>query len=140
MIRVFLDANVLFSASQSPAGRSALLITFSENGHCVCLASRHAIAEAQRNLEARYPHALERFEDIVSKLTIVREGTPSTRQWALQYGLPENDIPILAAAVQAKAHVLVTGDKTHFGHLFGKTLKSVKVLSLQDTLGLLLAS
>ncbi len=139
MIRIFLDANVLFAAAQSPKGRSALLINFAEDGYCLLLTSPHAMTEARRNLEARYPQAVERFENVLSVVQPVQEATPLLFQWARQQGLPEKDAPILAAAVQAHANVLVTGDKTHFGHLFGKTLRSVKILSLKDTLSLLLS-
>jgi predicted nucleic acid-binding protein len=137
-MRIFLDANVLFAAAQSPTGRSALLISFAKEERCECISSPHAITEAQRNLEARYPHALEKFHEVRSTVHTVQEATTNSVRWALQQGLPENDAPILAAAVQAKADVLVTGDKTHFGHLFRKTKKSVKILSLKETLELLL--
>jgi len=137
-MRIFLDANVLFAAAQSPTGRSALLITCAKEGRCECITSPHAVTEAQRNLEARYPHALERFHAVRSTVQTVQEATTNSVHWALQQGLPKNDAPILAAAVQAKVDVLVTGDKTHFGHLFRKTKKSVKILSLKDTLELLL--
>ncbi|MDH5563331.1 MAG: PIN domain-containing protein [Nitrospirota bacterium] len=137
-MRIFLDANVLFAAAQSPTGRSALLISFAKEGQCTCMTSPHAITEAQRNLEARYPQAMERFHEVRTIVHTVPEATRNSIQWALQQGLPDNDAPILAAAVQAKADVLVTGDKTHFGHLFGKTKQSVQILSLKETLELFL--
>lgn len=138
MMRIFLDANILFAAAQSPTGRSALLISFAKQKQCVCITSPHAITEAQRNLEARYPQAMERFYTVLATVHTVKEATADSVQWALQQELPQNDAPILAAAVQAKANVLVTGDKTHFGHLFGKTKRSVKILSLKETLAILL--
>ena len=52
--------------------------------------------------------------------------------------LPPEDAPILAAAVQAKADLLVTGDRSHFGHLFRKTVRGVRVESLADALARLL--
>ena len=54
--------------------------------------------------------------------------------WARSEGLPEEDAPILAAAVTAQADVLVTGDRGHFGHLFGRTVRGVRELSLAATL------
>ncbi len=137
-MRIFLDANVLFAAAQSPTGRSALLISFAKQGQCECITSPHAITEAQRNLEAKYPHAMKSFHEVLTIVHTIQEATTNSVHWALQQGLPENDAPILAAAIQAKAEVLVTGDKTHFGHLFGKTKRSVKILSLKKTLDLLL--
>jgi predicted nucleic acid-binding protein len=42
--------------------------------------------------------------------------------------LPAKDAPILAAAVQAGATLLVTGDQNDFGHLYGQTLRGTQVL------------
>lgn len=39
--------------------------------------------------------------------------------------LPEKDLPILRAAVASSATRLVTGDRKHFGHLFGQTVAGV---------------
>ncbi len=138
-MRIFLDANVLFAAAQRPTGRSAILIRLANEGYCECITSPHAVTEAHRNLEARYPSTLEIFQEICAIVQTTTEATPQSVQWALEQGLPENDAPILAAAVEAKADVLVTGDKAHFGHLFRKTRQSVKILSLKETLTLLLA-
>ncbi|HMU50769.1 MAG TPA: hypothetical protein PKA13_13420 [Geminicoccaceae bacterium] len=55
-------------------------------------------------------------------------------------GLPEKDAPILAAAVAAAADLLVTGDRRHFGGLFGRTVHGVRILSLADGLAELLAA
>ena len=46
--------------------------------------------------------------------------------------------PILAAAGAAGVDMLVTGDRTHFGHLYGKTVGRLRVLTLRDTLASLL--
>ncbi len=53
--------------------------------------------------------------------------------------LPLKDAPILAAALSANATVLVTGDRRHFGALFGKTLnRTVTVLPPREALERLL--
>ncbi len=137
-MRIFLDANVLFAAAISPQGRSAALFVLAEQGQCTPLTSPHAIAEARRNLQGRYPEAVGRLERLLRSATIVPEATPSRVAWARQHGLPEEDAPILAAAADAGAAVLVTGDRTHFGALFGRTIRGVRVLSLADTLALVL--
>lgn len=54
-------------------------------------------------------------------------------------GLPPKDAPILAAAVQARADGLVTGDRTHFGPLYGRRFEGVLVLSPAEALARLLA-
>ncbi len=137
-MRIFLDANVLFAAAISPQGRSAALFVLAEQGQCTLLTSPHVIAEARRNLQGRYPEAVGRLERLLRSVTIVPEAAPSRVAWARQHGLPEEDAPILAAAADAGATVLVTGDRTHFGALFGHTTGGVRVLSLADTLALVL--
>ncbi len=133
-MRVFMDANVLFAAAISPEGRSAALFLLSERRVCTLLTSAHAITEARRNLEGRYPDALGQFERLTNKVTTVPESSLRVA-WARHQRLPDEDAPILAAA--ANADVLVTGDRSHFGHLFGRTLQGVQVLTLADTLQLL---
>jgi hypothetical protein len=43
--------------------------------------------------------------------------------------LPEKDRPVLAAAIEHRCEILVTGDRTHFGALYGKAIAGVTVLS-----------
>ncbi len=136
-MRVFMDANVLFAAAISPEGRSAALFLLSDRRVCSLLISAHAVAEARRNLEGRYPDALGRFERLTKQVTIVPEASSPRVAWARRQRLPDEDAPILAAAAEASADVLVTGDRSHFGHLFRHTLQGMRVLTLADTLDLL---
>jgi predicted nucleic acid-binding protein len=136
-MRVFMDANVLFAASISSEGRSAALFELAQRGACELLTSAHAATEVRRNLEGRYPEALGRFEQLTLLVTIVREAPSPQVSWATRQGLPDEDAPILAAAAAAAADVLVTGDRSHLGNLFGLTLERVRVLALADTLALL---
>jgi predicted nucleic acid-binding protein len=133
-MRILLDANVLFAAAISPEGRSAALFLLATQGLCTLLASPHGVTEAPRNLEGRYPEALPRLERLLRAVTVVPEGAPSRVAWARRLGLPEEDAPILAAAADAGAEVLVTGDVAHFGPLFGRAIEGVQVLRLADTL------
>jgi len=136
-MRVFLDANVLFAAAISPEGRSAALFLLADHRVCTLLTSAHAVTEARRNLEGRYPDALMRFEHLTHSVMTVPEAPSPRVAWARQQRLPEDDAPILAAAPEARADVLVTGDRRHFRHLFGRTLEGVRVLGLGQTLMLL---
>jgi predicted nucleic acid-binding protein len=56
-LRVFLDANILFTAAYSPEGLSALLVELGAAGRVTLLTSPLAIVEAERNLEAKRPAA-----------------------------------------------------------------------------------
>jgi len=61
-LRVFLDANVLFTAADSPDGLSALLVELGAAGRVTLLTSPLAIVEAERNLEAKRPARFESSE------------------------------------------------------------------------------
>lgn len=139
-MRIFCDANVLFAAALSPDGRSAALIERAAEGGHVLLASPHAIEEARRNLVRKEPGSIERFEVVLGGVDRVPEAPPSLVERAAREGLPDTDAPILAAAIAAGADVLVTGDRRHFGELFGTTIDGTEILSLAQTLSRLLRS
>jgi predicted nucleic acid-binding protein len=48
--------------------------------------------------------------------------------------LAGKDAPVLAAALQGKVDIFVTGDRRDFGHLFGQVLEGVKILTPADAL------
>jgi len=140
LTRFVLDANVLFSAALRPRDREYAFFRIAREGGCALLASAYALGEARNNLASKTPHALSRLEGLVPLLEIVLE--PSTEMMALATaeGLPAKDAPILAAAMVARAELLVTGDRRHFGHLFGQAVDGVRVLSLADGLAAILAA
>ena len=137
-MRLFLDANVLFAAAYSPNGRSAALFALAGEGLCSLSSSRHAIDEAARNLALKAPDTMPAFERLLALLEVVPEADPRLVAWAAELGLPANDAPILAAAVASQLDLLVTGDRTHFGHLFGRTIGSVTVTVPGDALAIVL--
>ena len=63
---------------------------------------------------------------------------PEGRLEGRYHPMPEKDAPILAAAVAGDADLLVTGDRTHFGKLYGKTLRGCEVATPAATLARLL--
>jgi predicted nucleic acid-binding protein len=133
-VRLFLDANVLFAAVHSPEGRSGALFELAERGVCTLIMSPHAIEEARRNLALKSPAGVETFRHLLASVEQVPEADPRIVAWTTGHDLPASDAPILAAAVAAEADALVTGDRTHFGHLFGTSIGGVDVLSLADAL------
>ena len=133
-MRLFLDANVLFTAAYSPEGRSAALFALAGSGVCSLASSRHAIDEACRNLALKEPESMPDFERLMAHIEVVPEAGPGIVAWAAQRGLPANDAPVLAAAVAADVDLLVTGDRSHFGHLFGTTIGGVTVAPPGDAL------
>lgn len=128
-VRLFLDANVIFAAAHSSGGRARALSRLAERGLCTLLASPHAIEEARRNLTLKSAEGTEALDGLLRRLDRVPEAGPKLVAWSVAQGLPDKDAPILAAAVAAGADLLVTGDRTHFGHLEGRTVASVRVVS-----------
>ncbi len=137
-MRLFLDANVLFTAAHSPGGRSAAICQLARAGRCTLVTSPHALEEARRNVRLKYPGAVDALEGLVAVTSVEPEASSKGVAWALERGLPLKDAPILAAAVQARCDVLVTGDRTHFGPLFGRRFRGVEVLSPAEALERLL--
>jgi predicted nucleic acid-binding protein len=135
-MKLFLDANILFSAAQSTEGRARGLFVLAADGHCNLLSSEHATNEACRNLMMKSPSSIGVFRDLLKIVRIAGEGGPGLVAWAAGYGLPENDAPILAAAAAARADLLVTGDRRHFGHLYGEVLAGVQMVTLREALKL----
>ena len=124
--RVFLDANVLFSAAyREQAGLAAL---WKLRG-VQLLTSSYAAQEAANNLDKEDQQS--RLRDLLEDVEIVSDeaGMGATFQILLQeIVLPDKDRPILAAAVAAKADFLLTGDIQHFGRYFGQILCGVRIL------------
>lgn len=133
-MRLFLDANVIFSAAHNPDGRARALFTLQGMGECHLLASAYALEEARRNIALKYPSRITDLEALARELGQVPEAQAQAVARARDLGLPPNDAPILGAAVAARADMLVTGDRTHFGQLYGKTIEGVEVVSLAEAL------
>ena len=126
---LFLDANVIFSAAHNPNGNSRGLFQLAARGWCDLLTSPYALEEATRNVLLRYPSLVHELDRLKESLQLAPEARKEHIAWAISVGVPEKDAPILAAAVQARADCLVTGDKHHFGHLYGKKLRRLTVKS-----------
>jgi uncharacterized protein len=119
--RVFLDANVLFSASYRTG--SALERLWDETLGIALLSSRYAIEEANRNLEER--DARTRLQAPISAVEIVPDVAGGDVPTGVN--LPEKDLPILLAAIAAEATHLLTGDRAHFGRYFGRRISGVMI-------------
>lgn len=139
-MRLFLDANVIFSAAHRVGGRAELLVELGRAGHCDLATSPHALEEARRNLVLKSSGFEERLAAALEIIELVSEARRENVHWALEQGLPAKDAPILAAAMQCGATHLVTGDAAHFGPLYGRTLRGVRVVAPAQALQALLAS
>ena len=122
---MFLDANVLFSAAYAPD--NCFLALWERKG-IQLLSSEYAVQEVERNLTG--VACLKRFKRLVASLEIVSGysvGAPPDA--ALAARLPVKDRPNLAAAIDATATHLLTGDRRHFGEWYGKRIGGVLIQS-----------
>jgi predicted nucleic acid-binding protein len=138
ILRVFLDANVLFSACYRPDGRLRLFFDLAAAGQVALVSSRFALEEARRNLAAKNPLAVPLLEEMLTQLELSREGGPA--ELAAASMLPAKDAPILAAALAARCALLVTGDVRHFGELFGRRIDDLRIMRPADALRAILAA
>jgi predicted nucleic acid-binding protein len=127
-LKLFLDANVVFSAAHGEEGRAQALVALARAGRCVLCVSGHALEEARRNLRLKSSGHAPRLERLLQAVSLVPEAPHALVAWAGELGLPPNDAPILAAAVHAQADLLVTGDQRDFGRFYGQRLRGVKVV------------
>jgi predicted nucleic acid-binding protein len=137
-LKLFLDANVVFSAAHREEGRVQALVALAVATGCVVVTSRHALAEARRNLEAKSRGYEARLDAILERVSVVAEAPRAIVEWARSKGLPLQDAPILAAAVHARCDLLLTGDARDFGRFYDHTLHGVRVVAPARALDIVL--
>jgi uncharacterized protein len=108
IVRVFLDANVLFSAAYKPDNR---FLQFWMLMDVVVLTSPYVADEARRNC-VNMPHR-NRLKLLIEQTHLVT--VPLHPLLPEDIHLPLKDQPVLAATLQAGANFLATGDINHFG-------------------------
>ena len=127
MIRLFLDANVLFTAAHNPGGKAAFIISPGAEKAWEVYTSVFAVEEARRNLKEKFPSAEKKLDEFLSEITIVREPAISS---LCPKGLKEKDRPIFQAAHMCRASHLITGDLEHFGSFMEKPEKTFDIIIL----------
>lgn len=123
--RVFLDANLLFSAAYKPDSHLLDLWALPDTE---VVTSELAFEEARRNLAARGPDRVGALDELRAR-TRVTGDTRIPSHLLEDVALPDKDRPILAAALAVGCTHLLTGDRRHFGALCGRTIAGVLVLT-----------
>ncbi len=89
------------------------------------MSSSYAVEEARRNLSEDRPETLGRLDELVKSMKLVEEAQDQDLPDSVR--IDAKDRPILLAAIRGESGHLLTGDKRHFGHLFGTTVKGVLI-------------
>jgi Predicted nucleic acid-binding protein, contains PIN domain len=126
MDRLFLDANILFSAAyRADAG---LLDLWKLKNVTLCT-SPYALEEARINLSEDVQK-----ERLARLATVLEFNDAALQELPHEILLPEKDVPIMLAAIEARASHLITGDLRHFGPYFGIKISRVLIVSPGDYL------
>jgi predicted nucleic acid-binding protein len=117
--RVFLDANVWFSAARSRTGGSFLIMEFAQHGLVQICINQHVLDEAERNLLLKSPHSVDAFHLFFSaiKPIFVAEKLAEATRKQLGEIMPQEDIPVVAGALSGKVRYLITLDKRHIANV-----------------------
>ena len=121
-MRIFLDANILFSAARPDSRMRAFLEVLSKQADF--LTNAYAVEETRRNLELKSPNDLKSLKQLVRRCEMVSQLTAD-----LEIELPLKDRPILGGAIAGLATHLLTGDERDFGRFWGKAVRGVKIVS-----------
>lgn len=113
-MRLFLDANVLFTAAHNPDGLARLLFDLARHDVLTLISSDVAVGEARANLGLKAPDKAAALDRLLPTLEIV--DPPSRLVYDIE--LPDDDRLIFGATIASRATHLLTGDKKHFGPYF----------------------
>ena len=122
-MRVFLDANVLFSASNGGSNIARLIAWLAERETAVT--SDLSIEEARRNITLKRAAWLPSFESLIAGLELA----PSAL-FEIPVSIATKDAPLLCAAIRSRCQVFATGDRRDFGYLYGRRVLGVEIVSL----------
>ncbi len=110
-IRVFLDANSLISAVLfDGVYRKALRLAIEKEFDLIT--TQYVIEEITVVLERKFPHAVNEVKAMLALIDLKIIPVPTEKSCAEFKELIRDpkDVPVLPAALQAKANVLLTGD------------------------------
>lgn len=107
-LRVLTDSDVVIAGAASVTGASHLVLQLSELGLIEAVASEQIRQEVERNLENKLPQALPHFR-LLADAALLWVPDPRPRDLRSFPGQADaKDLPVLAAAVRAGCHSLLT--------------------------------
>ena len=125
MDKLFLDANILFTATYSNTGASWAIFELAKKKKLKIVSSLYAVTEAQKNIITKAGEGfLVTFFKLVSILSTVDKSMPSAAE-VLKFSefIIAKDVPILASSFEQKVNFLITLDQKDFRNEKIKNLK-----------------
>jgi len=100
----------------SSSGAARVLLVMSENGQIETFISEQVIAESERSIARKVPHALPEFRETLkdSKLKIIHNPTQAEIDKNLSLIADPDDVPILLSAMKVHVDYLATHNRKHF--------------------------
>ena len=114
MVKVFLDANILFAACATKReSASRVILKLVLTGSVTGVLSDYVVEEARRNLQVKAPDSFHLFPQLVDEdlYEIVNPDIDEVLE-AAEYTTMK-DAPVVAAAKKAKVNYLVSLDRKH---------------------------
>ena len=114
--RAFLDTSALFAAIWSEEGGGRMLLRLGEAGAVQIVVSRQVLAELERAIRSKAPHALGSLAVLLDRIHVEVAPEPSREVLTTCEGLVAHpgDAKVLGAAVASGVDYLVTFDRQHF--------------------------
>ena len=114
MIRVFLDASVIFAAAYSETGAARELFRQATRDQVRLVVNQDVMDEAQRNLVKKVPQGETLLQVLMAVVNpeIAPDPSPQLTSQVSQY-VVEKDVPVAAGALASQVDYLVTFDRQH---------------------------
>ena len=114
MIRVFLDASVIFAAAYSETGAARELFRQATRDQVRLVVNQDVMDEAQRNLVKKVPQGETLLQVLMAVVNpeIAPDPSPQLTSQVSQY-VVEKDVPVVAGALASQVDYLVTFDRQH---------------------------
>ena len=131
-MKIFIDTNIMFSSMLFPDSTPAKAILKAVSLPNTAITSNYCINELDRSFLEKFPNKIETLNNfhlfIFAYMEIVNESENVSELEELVSD-PE-DRPVLRAALECNADVLITGDK----HFLESRITSLEIISASDFL------
>jgi predicted nucleic acid-binding protein len=112
-IEVFIDASVLFAASDSSKGASREIIRYAQRGQIILVVNKFVLDETEKNLGSKRPAALPVFQVIKAEIPFKIINPTKDEVLDMQPHTALKDAPHFATALKAKVYCIVSLDRKH---------------------------